>query len=416
MAIVIQQAPSQGSPSGYDIAPAYNDIVYVVDSNNTSQPNFRYLADIYISGVSSFIRMRKPPHPVTDDGIFDVHRIIEKYVTVDIDASTYGFQTNNNSWRQYQIKFGEEYGISSGITQYHDLIVAGSGDIINAAPTFIKWKDYASSDYKLLSSNRSFLTYSPDEQEIFANENAWLHMIQNSSGDVYYGRIISYDSNDALIDELWVINPYTDALANPNGEYLRFGCGTRNLGLIDASLITNGSPPLLPAGTAKYEVTMLNASLAVSSKTKTYVITDACNKFTHYRLHFLNRLGGIDSYTFTMASQTTIEINRSEFKNKVGTATATTFNYAKSDREDTVLFSKTRETIILETDFVSEDVIEWLEELITSPLVFWDSGNDILIAVNIEDTAYERKTHEREKVINMKIKIKKAFINESQRA
>lgn len=54
MAISILQQPNQH-------VPAYNDIIYVASSTNYAQPNFNYLATIYIG--SDTVTLKASPDP-----------------------------------------------------------------------------------------------------------------------------------------------------------------------------------------------------------------------------------------------------------------------------------------------------------------------------------------------------------------
>ena len=56
------------SPLSY--TPAYNDINFVVDSTNKTQPNFNYIFDILING-SVVSRHRVPPRPSNNYGVFN---------------------------------------------------------------------------------------------------------------------------------------------------------------------------------------------------------------------------------------------------------------------------------------------------------------------------------------------------------
>ena len=77
-------------------SPAYNDCVFVVTSDKKTQANFRYIADVYVSG-EFFIRLPLLPHPTYGSGAFNIGRIIETFVNSDISKTTYGFQQNLNS-------------------------------------------------------------------------------------------------------------------------------------------------------------------------------------------------------------------------------------------------------------------------------------------------------------------------------
>ena len=88
MAIVINATPK-------DFAPVYNKMEYLITSDNTAEPNFAHLVDIYINGsVTKTVRLRIPVRPSDDKGKVDIHRVLESALTSNVgsptgDAGTY---------------------------------------------------------------------------------------------------------------------------------------------------------------------------------------------------------------------------------------------------------------------------------------------------------------------------------------
>lgn len=412
MAITIQQSPGSKQP-------AYNELVYVVSSNNYTQQNFRFVADIYISGVSSpaYFRQKKSPHPTLNVGVFDIHRIVENYISHDISTTTYGFQRNENSGKQYQVKFGEEYGISSGIIVYDALTNSSSGDIFPGALGFLDYKDYSQANYILGGSTKKFLTNAPASQNIFTDENAWLYMIQETSGVISSARVVTKNAAGATIDTINIVNPYPDSDADHRNQFLRFGCGTYNLNQIDSSLLNGASQPIIGSNVASYTISIGSTPTggAIRSETRTFVIKENCSRYDTYRIHFLNKLGGFDSFTFNMIAVETFDIARSLFKKTVGTTTATTFSYAKSDKENRELSIEYQDTLRLESDWITETEATWLEELVHSPVVFLDHATHGLIALNITKSQHTKRRHIVDKTINLQVEAKYSFNNFRQR-
>src|SRR3990167_3293842 len=415
MAITIQQSPGSKQP-------AYSELAYVVSSTNIAQENFRFVADIYISGVSTptYFRQKKSPHPTLNVGVFDIHRILENYISHDISTSLYGFQRNEASWRQYEVQFREEYGISSGISVSSVLATGTSGDVINAAPGFVDFKDYAQDDYLMkLFGGAKFLTNAPLTQTIFSDENAWLYMMTESSGSIYYAQITTYSEIDlggSLIDTHRIINVDTDSDRYKPGEFLRFGCGTRNLNFIPPNLFQAGGQSIITPSVKSYSVSMRKSNFVGISEARIFNIIDNCySKFDQYRLHFLNKLGGFDSFTFNMIAAETTDIVRTLFKKTVGTTTATSFSYAKSDKENQELSVMYQDSLTMESDWVTEDEGTWLEELVHSPVVYLDHATHGLIALNITKSRHQKRKHSTDKLINIQIEAKYSHNNSRQR-
>ena len=107
------------TPASY--APAYNQMIFTLSSNNSAQPNFRYIADIYVNGSSDYTRLEVGKNPANSYGTFDVSGIIQNFLSRDADDNTTTFKQCGNSIASYEVKFGEQYGASSGITNYTNL-------------------------------------------------------------------------------------------------------------------------------------------------------------------------------------------------------------------------------------------------------------------------------------------------------
>ena len=86
--------------------PAYNDMVITASSNNTLQTNFKYVVDVYIQSTQ-VARLKYSPDA---NGLLssNVHRIVEGYVSSDINVADVGFARCNNSINQITLKVGEE--------------------------------------------------------------------------------------------------------------------------------------------------------------------------------------------------------------------------------------------------------------------------------------------------------------------
>ncbi len=69
MAINITHEPQEWTP-------VYNEMRFVVGSTNTAQPNFRYVADIYVSGVAGYTRLTCDSNVITGYGTFDISNVI----------------------------------------------------------------------------------------------------------------------------------------------------------------------------------------------------------------------------------------------------------------------------------------------------------------------------------------------------
>jgi hypothetical protein len=138
-------------------------------------------------------------------------------------------------------------------------------------------------------------------------------------------------------------------------------------------------------------------------------IDQKCTKFEVYRLHWLNSLGGFDSFNFTKVSKESIEIERSQFKK------FQQLNYAKTDRLKTNYFTKFTESIELNSDLLTDVEWEGLRELVLSPIVILEVDKDTYYPINILETNYPiNKVVNEQKPTSLLINIQFTFDNYRQ--
>ena len=120
MAITITQQPTYPNAT-------YTDLVYVVQSTETAQPQFQYVMDI-VSGSTILSRVRQYPNP-SAVGVFNPARILNDYLEYPTQFDLTVLTTSNTQVGQFTINFGEEYGtsISSSVTLYDGAGSPGSG-------------------------------------------------------------------------------------------------------------------------------------------------------------------------------------------------------------------------------------------------------------------------------------------------
>lgn len=407
MAITINQSPAV-------YTPAYNDIIYVVTSNNKTQTNFKYVADVVIAGVSK--RLKISPHPTYGSVVFNFGRIIETYVSSDISKSTYGFQQNLNSYTSFTVQFGEEYGPSSGTTIYPNLTTGTKAYAWSSIFDFLPFQSYTATPYVLNSTTRNPHTNKPLSVNINDDEDAWLYIASNTSGTIGDARIRTYNSAGATIQTVIVNCPFNDVLASDNSRFLRFSAGTHNLNLIASSGVISGAQPIITGSVASYDIAFRNTATTVVSTTQTYLITNTCTKNVRYRFHFLNKLGGFDSFTFIRGSTKTVNISRSNYKKSVGALTsATAFSYSASDRQNTQYNTSLKDNYKVKSDWIDESTCVWLEELITSPEVYLDDPTYGLVAVNINNSSYQIKQTAQDKLFDLEIDFEFSYNRYRQR-
>lgn len=407
-------------------APVYNDIVFVLSNTSVALQNFRYVCDIYVSGVTGYTRLKADPDPTYSAGVFKVNRVLENYVTKNIDKTTTGFQLNAASYVAYECKFGYEYGPSSGVTTVLNDSLSGvywATNMVFDADDRLSYhdQDYFSSPSNVRSlsvihaqatSGTKDLINVPQTEKIRYADDAWLHFM--TSGTVNHMLITARDSSDAIIKTSQISNPFAPQ-TNYTDRFLRIACGPNNLNNISAALFTVGSQPVVPTNAYSYVFNVIdNFTNAIVPSIRMF-IDNECNRYTIYRIHFLNKLGGYDSFNFKKASRINEEINRTNYNKIHGSVKgASSYNYVGADRIKTTYNTEIVRKYTVNSDWLNGNEVDFMEQLISSPDVYYDDGTT-LWAINIVSSSFEWKYHINEKLFNYAIEFEMTFNTYRQR-
>ena len=401
-------------------SPVYNEHIFICSSTNVTQPNFKYLVDIYDTSGTLLVSLKQPPNPSNGFLVFDAHRIIESYVSYDFTPGQYGFLQNTNSYKGYYIKFGEDYLVSGTLTDYPSQVQSVTIYGINAA---LPWRDYANynshytSPLVLSNTDGQFLT-TPTAFNILLNQSFYLHFINAVNNNVTAMRIRTHDAYGTLIGTYVAANSYTNPATDAN-KFLRVSVGTQDVDNIPGITATVGALPVITANVASYDIVLQNSANAITSPLITFNISCEC-KYDTVRLHFLNKYGGFDAFNFTKINAETVTPTRQGYKRPYGTVTnisgTQTWGYNTYDRQNINFDTRYNSTYHLISDWLQDADIEWLRELVTSPVVFHEANPGTFYAVNVTDAPYKVNKKKFEKVYNLELDIAYAEDNYRQRS
>ena len=225
----------------------------------------------------------------------------------------------------------------------------------------------------------------------------------DTSGVIGMAKVTTKDTAGSTIQTVLIQNPYIDSDVF-DSKVVGFGCGTKNLNLIDSSRITLGAQPIITDSVASYEVRFAELDASVVSLVKTYTISNPCTRNTLYRLHFLNKTGGFDSYTFNRADTKRVSINRSSYKKNAASLTASdSYGYTARARTNIAYNTTQKDNISVLSDWITEEESTWLEELISSPEVYLEDATYGLVSINVSNSSYDFKQVATEKLFNLRI-------------
>jgi hypothetical protein len=406
MAITIRQQPGLW-------APVYNPMMFVISSTNVLQSNFRYLVQLYVNGSATPVTLPISPDPTHARAYFDAHRILESYVTSDIEKTGWGFNDATGSHIEYEVEFGEQYGPSSGITNYPALTVTGTKYAFNAAYDVDEFVDYNGTI--AIESTGAVLSSQPLTRVTSSDllRDQYLHYITNTSGSVYFAEIKTYDSSGNLLGTYKIENQYQAATISRR-QY--FKAGSRAL---NAATLYSGVQPVITSNVASYTVNFTNwagASQLAGGVPFTYTRNSNCPSGREpITLHWKNYLGGFDSHEFYLINRYKTKTTKAYWQKTLGTRALNAWSYAKQDGGKQATDTRVQGRYELQSDWVTLEDSAYFMGLIESPEVYVDDGTKLLRANIVSPTEAELQDEGLGNVELQSVKIIAELSNENWR-
>ena len=230
--------------------------------------------------------------------------------------------------------------------------------VFNGAIRWNEFPAYQYTDFQLNGTSKRLLTnqpttfYSTLGQDIYLNAlnpsgSPDYVIFKNSNGEYFYKSVTGTD----------VIN--------------QIPCGPNNYGVLTP--IGSATLPMIKTDTTSYEVYYSNANSGIPTKRSlTYTINlDTRVQISEYHCLFLDRLGSFSSFAFQLKNYERGEIQREEFNQDVtGFIDSLQWSYDTIENGFKSFNINVKKTIDLNTNWMSESMGRYFEELITSPQVY----------------------------------------------
>lgn len=415
MAITIEQQPS-------GTLTAYNPIDYVLSSNNSGNTSFKYLAQLYINGVLQHT-YALPPEPNTGSeyGELDISKVCESFVSFDFNSELddIGIVTNDNSISEVQVVFGEQYDVSGVVTDFTGLASGTTIRVINGSLNFLEYIGFDYTSY-LMDNNtgdKKFLTNSPVSRSVYTQQNDWLyfHVDKDDASFADAVRIETFDSLGATNGIFEIQNTFI-AGGNVEDGHLRIPSGI-NLNAVPSGSVnvSFGALPILDADVYSYQMKVVDIANANTSETREFIRSLTCSKYDVFTIHFLNELGGFDSFPFELVKVKSWNKENASYKTEakeLSNAGALTRSF--SNHQIRNYYTKTRQMYVLNSDWITEAESIWLREMFDSPIAYLYDGSN-MIACNIDTGSYTERTRVNDRLFNIQIEVSFGFDNYRQR-
>lgn len=378
-----------------DYTPAYAPQKWVATSNQTSNADFAYVV-VVTDMLSGEFQKYYCPADINGKLFFDSMNFAKDWVTRYghyIPMNVYNFK-KSNSVRKIRVNIGEYYSGSDHSGTNIDYIVW------NASLTYREYPNYDPQDF-VYEPYQRILNSSIDE-DAYTNRSNYIYILSTEGyTDMLGFRVRSYDESGGLIGSSEFVNPFFN---DPDYEdrYFCIDVGLKGLAGISSGDVS-GTYPIIPSGTSYYTIEDKNAGMTIGSYVysviKTYRVKEECLNTVH-SIHFLNRKGAFETCHFPKRSDK--EVNRSVTSYKVNPFVYdNNFTYDPSASTERVLNTEEQEIITLNTDWLSDEKMTQLRDLLTSPICYLDLGTDDFYPVRVLDDTLNIRKKVNEKLYNL---------------
>jgi hypothetical protein len=380
------------------IAPAGNPLVFTFSSDQTAQDNFSFIVELYID--STLVLTQQVFRQFNTLSRIDVSQAVEAYIRNTIPTTNLELDATD-SMVSYAIIVYEKYG-NPPITQASD-----TSTTLKAFNGSLEYEDWINFNYKIYDPNQtqdaSFLTFFPltSKRLVGMDENFYLAFFEQTA-------VASCDLNIYLLD-ISGNTIATDFITLTATDFYILNVGPQVI--IDNTTITQ-----IDFDTCyRYEISVSVQGVSFVGPITIYMDL-ACQRYEPYRLHWLNKLGCWDSFTFGLVSTQSATVQSFAYQRDPGVWSGNSYTYPLYSGQK-VNYAKTKnKQLVLNSDWISEEVQNWLvESLYDSPIVYLEQTNGTEFEpVKVTNSTYQLKTRRRDGLLQEQVTIDRTYTYRSQ--
>ena len=384
-------------------AAAHNDLIFVVDSTNKAELNYKYICDVYINAVR-VARLKNNPNPnFSSYGVFNVNKVVQSYLDSTYFTAPAQF-VDIAPVVVYQIKFSERYESGGSEVINDDVITDSTRSAWNIAFGLIENQSAIST----LNSKFGFLTDRSRTQyyNVKATDNYFLtafNVDYTLSGYrlTYYPQ---YNGGGVSTDEVVPVDALSAFILNTKNASYTVPVGTKSIKIE------------LESNVDYYDPILFNL--------------DACSQFERQHFVFMNRYGGYESVYFDKKSKTSITSEKKTMLGQGFKYNASTFKLDSKDSngvfyEQIKTFgTKYNENVKVNSDWLTDADYVWLKSLLLSPVIYYEytvpaniwgeAATTFFVPVQLSKSEYEVKKKINERLTQIELEFEIGFNNYTQ--
>ena len=177
------------------------------------------------------------------------------------------------------------------------------------------------------------------------------------------------------------------------------------------NVVISGTAGLIKDDTDWYTFQFMANDLIVAYSDLYNVCIDRRCKKNDYEILFMDRMGSFSSFAFQLASYERGNVTRDTYnRDIVGAVTDGKWGYNSTDYGYSNINTKVEKTLELNTNWMSEQMAQYFEELITSPVTYLKVGTEYFACL-VQENAFEVFKQKNKNLIKQKITVKFANNN-----
>jgi hypothetical protein len=374
------------------IDSSINDESWVtVSSTNAGTTNFKFVFDIKIAG-NLVSRSKVFPNPADNYGYFNSAPIVRSFITnyFEPSGSSILVASNDKIAVRYNLEIREE--VSGGINVLPD--ASASFSAFNFYyPVFADL--YTSGSTTVQNVYQNALTQYKDN---FLTERD-LREVKVNYGDRFYISFLRVEGTGErgyvrTLDSAGNVVASHNALLSLSGSF--------NLFNLSASAInTWAGSTLITENTYAYEFYITGAGTS-----RVVRILHNCSKYPSYNVHFINRLGGWDTFNFNLVNRQSVNLEKQFYQRadwqRSGGLMKTWDSYNRYNETKVAFNIQHNNKISLKSNWVNEIDYDWLAQLVASSNAYIEVQS-MYLPLYISTTNYDYKLLNVDKIFNLEL-------------
>jgi hypothetical protein len=389
--------------------PVYNKMLFKVSGSLIAQPNYRYVCDVKNPAGTTLARLKCDKLPSTNFGFFDVAKVVETLIAPTKPSLTQtGFVDHAGYYSGYRLDFMEEYGntpvVQTGTvtTVSGRLAFAGNLEQLELATWSggVYFPSIALQGGEKSLTTTSVQISSPKNaiNQVYSDSYGFLCVGVGYSGAVVSAQVAYTNAAGSPIRTFNVAKP-----ASVSGSIHRFGAGPMNLKALTSGQCSDGL-----AGSVNFPTTEGSGyyiqfiDIADQGYEVVWFRIGPCERFNSIPIHFQNKYGGIDSYTFTLKNRKRANITRQTFGYNSDVYATTTYDKVWAGEFDYVY--------ALNSDWLTDAESEWLIEMVRSGQVWLELDGQLVEAI-VNANTYQFTTRRNDRLTQLQVEVAVAYKN-----